>query len=124
MIAVDTSTVIAYIQGDTGPDTDMFDQALSSYKAAIAPAVLAETLSDARLPDRHRALILGLDLLPLLPDYWARVGATRSILLARRLRARLADSMIAQACIDNDVALITRDRDFRHFEKHCGLRLA
>jgi len=32
--------------------------------------------------------------------------------------------LIAQACIDNDVALITRDADFRHFAKHCGLKLA
>jgi len=23
-----------------------------------------------------------------------------------------------------DVALITRDKDFRHFAKHCGLKLA
>jgi predicted nucleic acid-binding protein len=45
-------------------------------------------------------------------------------LLARRLRARLADTLIAQSCIDNDVALITRDADFRHFAKYCGLRLA
>jgi hypothetical protein len=31
---------------------------------------------------------------------------------------------IAQSCIDADVKLITRDRDFRHFATHCGLKLA
>jgi len=34
----------------------------------------------------------------------------------------LADTLIAQICIDHDVPLITRDKDFRHFAKH-GLRL-
>jgi predicted nucleic acid-binding protein len=41
-----------------------------------------------------------------------------------KLRARLPDALIAQSCIDHDVALITRDRDFRYFAKYCGLRLA
>ena len=27
-------------------------------------------------------------------------------------------------CVDHDVALITRDTDFRHFVRHCGLKLA
>jgi predicted nucleic acid-binding protein len=36
----------------------------------------------------------------------------------------LPDTLIAQSCIDHDVALIARDEDFRHFAEHCGLRLA
>ncbi len=124
MIAVDTSTIIAYLQADEGPDTEQFDAALAGNNAAIAPVVIAEMLSDPRLPSRHRALVLGLYELPILPDYWARVGAARAALIAHRLKARLADAMISQACIDNDVALLTRDRDFRHFQKHRGLRLA
>jgi predicted nucleic acid-binding protein len=36
----------------------------------------------------------------------------------------LGDALIAQSCIDHDVPLITRDTDFRHFAKHCGLKLA
>jgi predicted nucleic acid-binding protein len=57
-------------------------------------------------------------------DYWLRVAETRKYILSRKLRARLADTLIAQSCIDHDVALITRDTDFRHFAKHCGLKLA
>jgi predicted nucleic acid-binding protein len=45
-------------------------------------------------------------------------------LLARKLRARLPDTLIAQSCIDHDIPLIARDTDFRHFAKHCGLKLA
>jgi predicted nucleic acid-binding protein len=44
--------------------------------------------------------------------------------MRKGLKAAVADALIAQSCIDNDVALITRDPDFRHFAKHCGLKLA
>ncbi|WP_371454829.1 PIN domain-containing protein [Brevundimonas sp. LM2] len=53
-----------------------------------------------------------------------RAAATRRTVLSRRLKARFADSLIAQLCLDHDAALITRDGDFRHFATHCGLRLA
>jgi predicted nucleic acid-binding protein len=34
----------------------------------------------------------------------------------------LADTLIAQACLDHEVPLVTRDPDFRHF-RTAGLRL-
>ena len=40
------------------------------------------------------------------------------------LKAKLADALIAQCCIDADVPLIARDADYRHFERWCGLKLA
>jgi predicted nucleic acid-binding protein len=43
--------------------------------------------------------------------------------LARGIKAPLADALICQSCLDHDAALITRDRDFRPFAKHCGLKL-
>jgi predicted nucleic acid-binding protein len=56
--------------------------------------------------------------------YWQRAGESRRALKTHKLKARIADALIAQSCIDHDVALITRDVDFRHFAKHCGLKLA
>jgi len=29
-----------------------------------------------------------------------------------------ANALIAQSCLDHNVALVTNDRDFRHFEEH------
>jgi hypothetical protein len=46
------------------------------------------------------------------------------MLLLKGLKARLADALIAQCCIDADVPLIARDSDFRHFKRWCGLKLA
>jgi predicted nucleic acid-binding protein len=37
-------------------------------------------------------------------------------------KAKLADTLIAQSCLDHDVPLITRDGDFRHFVA-LGLRV-
>ena len=37
---------------------------------------------------------------------------------------QLADTLIAQTCIDYGIALLTRDRDFTSFQKHAGLKLA
>ncbi len=56
-------------------------------------------------------------------NYWQRAGINRSKLISKKLKARLADTLIAQSCIDHQVPLITRDTDFRHFVKYCGLSL-
>jgi predicted nucleic acid-binding protein len=44
-----------------------------------------------------------------------RAAHSRRVLQENGLKARIADTLIAQSCIDHDVPLITRDRDFRHF---------
>jgi predicted nucleic acid-binding protein len=124
MVAVDTSTLIAFIEGASGRDIDRFDAALGANEAAIAPVVLTEILSEPKSPTRHRALVLAQPILEILPDYWIRAAAIHATVLSHRLRGRLPGALIAQSCIDHDVALITRDNDFRHFAKHCGLKLA
>lgn len=124
MIAADSSTLIAYFRGDQGGDVDLLEAALRSSEVVLPPVVVPEILCQPRLPDKFRNLILELPRLELAPDYWVRAAATRSIILTRGLRARLTDTLIAQSCIDAEVALIARDGDFRHFAKHCGLKLA
>jgi predicted nucleic acid-binding protein len=124
MIAVDSSTLIAYINGDAGPDVERFDSIIGNNDIALPPVVLTEVLSQPNLPARHWQLIRDIPLLDAGKDYWLRAAEMRKTILSRKLRARLADTLIAQSCIDHDVALITRDTDFRHFAKHCGLKLA
>jgi predicted nucleic acid-binding protein len=124
MIAADTSSVVAYFRGDNGPDVARLDEAMSSGDLALPPAVLTELLSAEASTECVEATLTGLSLLPITPGYWERAGRTRRLLFGLRFKAKVADALIAQACIDNDVALITRDRDFRHFAEHCGLKLA
>lgn len=122
MIAVDTSTFIAYLGGGTGPDVEATDRALNDQQVAVPPVVLCELLSDPRLPATLRTLLLALPRLDTTEGFWVRAGALRVRLLASGRKARLADTLVAQSCIDHDVPLITRDADFRHFRRH-GLSL-
>jgi predicted nucleic acid-binding protein len=123
MIAVDTSTWIAYLQGETGKDTELLDRALGDRQVVMAPVVLTEVLSDPRLaPDVSRTLS-ELPLMAVEPGYWQRAGELRATVLGKRRKARLGDALIAQTCIDSGVPLLTRDRDFRAFAAAAGLDL-
>jgi predicted nucleic acid-binding protein len=62
-------------------------------------------------------------LLAVMQGYWERAGLLRSRVLGARRRAPLAGVLIAQSCLDHDVALITRDADFVQFARLAGLRL-
>ena len=123
MIAIDTSSFVAYLDGSEGADVVAVDGALEHQQAALPPAVLCELLSDPRLPSHARALIQQIPLLDVLEEYWERAGLLRARILSRRHRAPVADALIAQSCLDHDVPLITRDRDFRHFSRIAGLQL-
>lgn len=68
-------------------------------------------------------LFLQLPVLEITEGYWQRAGLLRAQLLARGRRARLADSLIAQSCLDHDLSLVTRDSDFRHFVRLAGIRI-
>ena len=122
MICADTNCWIAYLSGDEGQDTGILDHAVIHGAVVMAPVVLSELLSDPSLERQDAADLCAIRLLEIGAGYWERAGRLRAQLLAKRVRARLADTLIAQSCIDHDVPLITRDKDFRHFAKH-GLRL-
>jgi predicted nucleic acid-binding protein len=124
MIATDTSSLVAYFNGDRGADVEKLAAAISRGELVLPAAVVTETLSDpasARLLD---AEIRDVATLPITDGYWVRAGHARRALKTRGFNAKVGDAFIAQSCIDHDVALITRDKDFRHFAKHCGLKLA
>ncbi len=123
MIAADTSTWIAYLQGDAGGDAQLLDQALEDRQVLMAPVVLTEVLSDPKLPSDVAQTLSQLPLIEIKPGYWQRAGILRSQALAKRRKARLGDALIAQSCIDRGIPLLTRDRDFRAFVEAEGLDL-
>lgn len=126
MIAIDTSSWIAFFSDSepSGDDTALVESALADHQVCLPPVVLTELLSDPKLPRSLAAIFAELPLLGPQAGYWERAGKLRAKLIAGRHRARLADSLIAQTCIDHEVRLITRDDDFRHFSRLGGLRLA
>jgi hypothetical protein len=124
VIAVDTSTLSALFAGEHGKDVDTLADSLARGDVRLPPVVLTEILSDPAAAKVLTPRLRDLELLDVVEGYWQRAGEARARLRARGLRAKVADALIAQSCIDHDVALITRDQDFRHFAKHCGLSLA
>ncbi|HZZ89472.1 MAG TPA: PIN domain-containing protein [Caulobacteraceae bacterium] len=123
MIAADTSSIVAFLSGDTGDDVARIEAAMSRGMLVIPPPVVAELYSK---PDRTQIapLLQEIPIMAVADGYWERAGESRRTLLSRGLKAAIADALIAQCCIDAGVSLIARDRDYRHFERWCGLKLA
>ncbi len=124
MIAVDTSSLAAYFSDLSGRDIDLIDFALEQEYICLPAPVLCEILSDPKLPESIEDNIKKFPVLQIHDGYWERAGELRRIILSKKLKARLADALIAQTCIDHKIALITRDADFTHFVKYGGLKLA
>ena len=123
MIALDTSSLVAYLRGAAGDDVEMVATALDHRQAVLPPVVLTEILSDPKLSSDARSALLDLPLLDPMAGYWERAGLLRSAVLSRGRKARVADALIAQSCLDASVPLVTRDRDFRQFARIAGLVL-
>jgi predicted nucleic acid-binding protein len=123
MICLDTSSLIAFLAGDAGNDVEAVDQALQDQEGIIAPVTLTELLSDPKLPRTLRETIFNLPVLHVTEGYWERAGLTRAKILRAGRKAKLADTLIAQSCIDHRVMLVTRDKDFQAFNRLTGLKL-
>ena len=121
MIAVDTSSLRRFLSGASGLDVDAVAGAIAHRNVVIPPVVLTEMLSDRSASETADALT-ALPLIEATDGYWARAGALRARVIAAGHKTKIADALIAQSCIDDNVPLITNDRDFRHYVAH-GLTL-
>jgi predicted nucleic acid-binding protein len=123
VICVDTNCFIAYLAGEDASDVEFLDKLLRRRFVTLPPVVVAELLSAPDLPYETEVLIQSFPVLQLQEGYWQRAGKLRAKLAARGFSARLADTLIAQSCLDNGTALLTRDKGFQRFSKVAGLKL-
>ena len=123
MIAADTSTWVAFLEGAGGEDAKLLDRALEDRQVLMAPVVLTELLSDPKLPSSVAETLAEVPLVEIGPGYWQRAGALRARVLAKSRQARFGDALIAQICIDQSIPLLTRERDFRTFSETADLDL-
>jgi predicted nucleic acid-binding protein len=124
LIAADASSVIAYLSGEDGEDVSAIENAFAGNELLLPPPVVTEVLSRPIAAQPSAYVLATVPLLAIEPGFWQRAGLARQAVLAKGCKAAFADALIAQCCIDAGVALITRDRDFRHFAQWCGLKLA
>jgi hypothetical protein len=123
MIAIDTSTWVAFLEGRKGQDVELLDEALEGRQVLMVPVVLTELLSDPKLASVVAKTLSEVPLIEIGSGYWERAGLLRAKVLAKGRKARLGDALIAQSCIDRGVSLITRDRDFLAFSGAASLHL-
>ncbi len=124
MIAADSNVVIDHLQGKRNAEAVRLAELLESAGAVLAPATVTELLSDPTGSLPIEEFLRDILILPLHDGYWERAGALRAKVLKAGRKAALGDALIAQACIDNDTPLLTRDADFAAFVKLGGLKLA
>ena len=122
MIAADTSTWIAFLEGAPGADVSRLDEALANRQVLMVPTVLTELLSDPGLPSDLAKVLEEVPRIEIREGYWQRAGRLRAKVLGKGRKARLGDALIAQTCLDQSVSLLTRDRDFQAFAEAAGLR--
>jgi predicted nucleic acid-binding protein len=89
-------------------DTGLLDRALADKLVVMAPVFLTELLSDPTLDASVAQSLAGLRSLEVHNGSWERAGRLRSGVLAKRRRACLGDVLIAQACVDHHIRLLTR----------------
>lgn len=124
MIAVDASVVISWLAEERGAHALRLDVLAVTGEAVFAPVTLTELLSDPRSAGLLDPQLVEFPVMTLTEGYWERAGLLRAKVRKAGLKAALGDALIAQACIDADVPLLTRDADFSAFVKFGGLRLA
>lgn len=123
MIAVDTSTWIAFLEGASSVNTDLPDSALQDRQVVMVPPVPTEVLSDPGLRPEIARLLTEIPLVEIEPGFWRRAGKLRAVVLGRHRKARLGDALIAQLCLERGMPLFTRDKNFRAFVEAAGLKL-
>lgn len=123
MTCVDTSSLIAFWAGEQGRDMPLVDQAFADKSLCVSPVTVSEVLSWPELPASMEEDLLAIPVLEITPGYWQRAGKLRARMLGRGYRPKMADTLIAQSCLDHRAPLITRDTDFLPFQEITGLRL-
>ena len=123
MIAADTSTWIAFLEGEQGEDAQLLDKALADRQVLMIPVVLTELLSDPGIPPAVAETLADVPMIDVEAGYWQRAGEMRAKVLLKRRKARLGDALIAQSCVDRGLPLLTRDKDFRAFVAAARLNL-
>jgi len=124
LIAADSSSIVNFLQGSDTADRILVREALRERTLWLPPPVKTELLSGRTQSEPLARLLAQAPLLEIADGFWRRAGENRRLLLSKGLKAKLADALIAQCCIDANVPLIARDSDYRHFAQWCGLKLA
>ena len=129
MLVVDSSVWVDFFNDADNPAADQLEQLLDhgEVRLVVPDLVLFEVLRGFRLEREYRQARLLMETLSI----EAAGGAEVALAAAQHYRSLRAqgvtvrspiDVLLAAFCIENDYALLHRDRDFDAFEELRGLR--
>lgn len=129
MILVDSSVWVSYFSG--GPstrETDILDRLLGKSPVLVGDLILVEVLQGFRTDRGYRVareLMSACETRSLCNPALAIAAADRYRQLRKRgiTVRKTIDAIIASYCIEENLPLLSEDRDFAPFERHFGLRL-
>lgn len=129
VVLVDSSVWIDYFNGRGSAATDRLDELLSSTIIVVGDLILAEVLQGFQSKADYRTakrLLLALDVRCICGvDLALRASENVRVLRGKGLTVRTTiDCVIATFCIDNDIPILTTDRDFEPFVRFLGLQSA
>ena len=130
MVVADTSVWIDFFNGAASPERATLRGLVADSPAqlVVPDLVLFEVLRGFRHERQQRQALAAFQALNVQSVVDAD-AAQRAAERCRRLRASgvtihsAVDVLVASYCIDHDLILLQRDRDFLPFEQHFGLRL-
>lgn len=128
MLVVDTTVWVDYFNGQTNPETEYLDRALSEELILVGDLILAETLQGFRSDRDFQLAQTALAKFEQTEMVNIRM-AQQSVQNYRRLRKsgitirKTIDCLIATYCIAENHTLLHRDSDFNPFEEHLGLQV-
>lgn len=128
MIVVDSSVWIDFFPGAVTPEVTFLNEAMRRPAVIVGDLVLCEVLKGAA-SDRQAALLqTELSRFQVVPmarqDLAVTAAAHFRALRARGITVRKTiDLLIGTFCIEENLPLLHRDRDFDAMEQHLGLRV-
>ena len=128
MTIVDTTVWIDYLGGTTNPHTEWLDRELNQQALGLTDLILCEILQgihgDSEFARIRRALSKFEVFTTGGEDLAVESAKNYRFLRARGCTVRKTiDCLIATFCLIEGHSLLHRDRDFKPFEKHLGLRI-
>lgn len=129
MIFVDSSVWIDYFNGKTSPAVKKLDSLLGVEPLSTGDLILTEVLQGFRSDKDYRTaknLLGSLTIFNMLDTKIAIKSADNFRLLRKKgiTVRKTVDTIIATFCIQNKLALLHADKDFRPFHKHLRLKNA
>jgi predicted nucleic acid-binding protein len=124
---VDSSVWIDYFLGHPTVQADKLDRLLGTQLLTVGDLVVAEVLqgfSSDKDFNRAKKILLAMQVVEL-GGIDIAVQAANNFRTLRRAGVtvrKTIDTIIATYCIENDFALLHRDRDFEPFVEHLGLQ--